>query len=327
MKLKNQCFEIPSKGTIERDAEGRFFLSDRTGKRSELERAKARELLRRLGRVDSGNKYQFTFGAIGEQWFGHREFFESGKAFLELGHHELSRDWKNAFDLVFPETHRPIAFNFLHGIELGLKAFLLFKIEGLLPMDLKERRYGHQIQELLIEAQNAGLEIDRCIVIPHDEPADDEVGNWGHLPAGNWVEKVFGKASREEEKRFDCAIGINFEWYARKGTEYPTSIYENQEYMYLATIAGMAYNLFDRIRNTEGFFDQKRRKKHAEITYWLQELHAERRNHVLSEEEAIDDIEAFFDKCDTLPGPDEEPDWDEHKETIDRSLGSGTTNT
>ena len=50
----------------------------------------------------------------------------------------------------------------------------------------------------------------------------------------------------------------------------------------------------------------------------------------ISEEEAVkelDELNAFFDKCDDLPGPKSEPDWEEQLELIKQSKGSGTTNT
>lgn len=336
MKLKHRWFEITQNQKIERDVEGRFYLHDGTGKRKELDRDEARNFLNRQIVSEKRNEFQIIQGTVGEQWFGHKEFFEHGKNFVRLGHHELSRDWKATFGVLYPESHHSTAYNFLHGIELGLKAYMLFKDERLLPIDLKWNRdqsivnYGHDIQKLLIDAMSNGLEIERCVVIPHEDQSEDEGDGLGSMSENNWPEQVFGKASSVGEKQFDIAIGINFERYALKGTEYPISIYEEQEYFYLASIAGMAYTLFNEIKNIDGFFDRKRQDPHGEFDTWLRELHTQRKNYILSEEEAVealDELNAFFDKCDSLPGPESEPDWEEQLELIKQSKGSGTTNT
>lgn len=329
MKPKHRCFEIKHNQKIERDTNGRFYLHYGVGQRKELDRDEARKLLNLQIVNDKRNEFQFIHGTVGEQWFGHKEFFEHGKEFVRVGRNELSRDWKETFGLLFPDSHQSTAYNFLHGIELGLKAYMLFKDGKLLPIDLKGN-YGHNLRKLLIDAGGKGLGIERCVVIPHGDQSRDEEAVLGSLPENNWPEQVFGKASSEEEKRFDIAIGINFERYALKGTEYPVSVYEEQEYYYLASIAGMAYTLFNKIRNTDGFFDRKRRDRHGEFKIWLQELHTQRKNHILSEEEAVEELaelDALFDKCDDLPGPNSEPDWEEQLELIKRSKRSGTTNT
>ena len=289
MKLKQHRFNISTNRAVERDTEGRFFLHDGTGKRKTLERDEARKLINLHRLNDNRNEFQFTQGTIGEQWFGHKEFFEHGKEFVRIAHNELSRDWKRTFDLLFPETHQSTAYNFLHGVELGLKAYMLFKDERLLPIDLKGN-YGHNIKKLLIDARSKGLEVERCVVIPHEDQPEDENGVLGLPLENNWLEEVFGKASNEDERRFDTAVGLNVERYAMKGTEYPISIYEEQEYYYLASIAGLAYTLFGQIRNTDGFFDHKRRNRHGEFDTWLQELHTQRRNYILSEEEAVEEL-------------------------------------
>ena len=288
MKLKHRWFEITQNQKIERDANGRFYLHDGTGERKDLDRNEARKLLNRQIVNDKRNEFQFIRGTVGEQWFGHKEFLEHGKEFVRVGRNELSRKWKETFGLLFPESHQSTAYNFLHGIELGLKAYILFKDERLLPIDLKEY-YGHNLRKMIIDAEENGLEIERCVVIPHEDQSKDENDGLGSLPENTWPEQVFGKASGEEEKRFDIAIGMNFERYALKGTEYPISIYEEQEYYYLASIAGMAYTLFNKIRNTDGFFDRKRRDRHDEFDTWLQELHTQRKQYILSKEEVIED--------------------------------------
>ncbi len=298
MKLENRCFDISPNKTVERDTEGRFFLQDGTGKRKKINinRDEARNLLRRPKSNDKGNKSEFIHGSIGEQWLGHKEFLEYGKEFVRMGCNELSRDWERTFGLLPLETHQATAYNFLHGVELGLKAYILFKDERLLPCDLKVN-YGHNIKKLLIDAKSKGLEIARCAVVPFDDQSEDENDVLGLPPENNWLVKVFGKASSEGEKRFDIAIGINFERYAVKGTEYPISIYENQEYYYLASIAAMAYTLFNKIRNTDRFFDQRRRNRHCEFDTWLEELHKQRKKYNLSEEEAAEKIGRALAGC------------------------------
>ncbi len=328
MKLKQYHFNTSPNITVVRDTEGRFYQQDGTGKRKSLDRDEARELINLHIRNDKKNESQFTHTPIGEQWFGHREFFEHGKEFVRIARNELSRDWKKSFDLLFPETHQSTVYNFLHGVELGLKAYMLFKDERILPIDLKGN-YGHNIQKLLIDARKNSLEFERCVVIPYENQSEEE-DILGAYPENTWLAEVFGNASSEDERRHDIAIGINFERYAMKGTEYPISIYEGQEYYYLASIAGIAYTLFNEIRNTDGFFDRKRRDRHDEFEIWLKELHTQRKNYILSEKEAIEklaELDTFFDKCDDLPGPKSEPDWEEQLEVIKQSKGSGTTNT
>ena len=51
----------------------------------------------------------------------------------------------------------PIYFNFLHGIELGLKSYLVHKT-GMLEKEL--RQYGHRLDDLLAEALRHRLEQD-----------------------------------------------------------------------------------------------------------------------------------------------------------------------
>ena len=329
MKLKQYPFNTSPTITVVRDTDGQFYLQDGTGKRKSLDRDEARELIYLHKPNDKKNESQYTNIPIGEQWFGHKEFFEHGKAFVRIAHNELSRDWKETYGLAFPETHRSTAYNLLHGIELGLKAFILFMNERLLPNDLKEN-YGHNLNKLLMDASENGLEIERCVVIPYDDQSRDEEEVSGSMPKSNWLEEVFGKASSEDERRLDFAIGINFTRYAMKGTEFPISIYEEQEYYYLASIAGMAYTLFNEIRNTDGFFDHKQRDRHDEFEIWLQELHTQRKNHILSDEETAEklaELDKLIDSCDDLPSPDKEPDWEEQLEIIRQPNGRRTTST
>ena len=43
--------------------------------------------------------------------------------------------------------------------------------------------------------------------------------------------------------------------------------------------------------------------------------------------ESAEELAAFFRECDAIPGPDREPDWEEHLEVINRSRESGTSGT
>ena len=36
-----------------------------------------------------------------------------------------------------------------------------------------------------------------------------------------------------------------------------------------------------------------------------------------------EELQAFFQKCETLPGPEREPDWEEHLKNIDESRRQG----
>jgi len=296
-----------------------------------LVRDEAREYLKHSVNIDRQREDSFTHVSVGEQWVGHKEFFEFGKDFVRIGRNELARDWKGAYGLQLPESHRSTAYNFLHGIELGLKAYMLFKDHRLLPIDLKDtEHFGHNLQTLLVNAREYGLEIERCVVIPYGDMPENEEGSLDSMLENNWLEGIFGEASSEDERRFDTAIGINFRRYAVKGTEYPVSIFESQEYYYLASIAGMAYTLFEKVRSADGFFDQKRREHHGEFDIWLQEIHAQRKNFFQSEKEVVEKLaklDEFFHRCGDLPGPDKEPDWEDQLEVIRQQKGRGTSNT
>ena len=43
--------------------------------------------------------------------------------------------------------------------------------------------------------------------------------------------------------------------------------------------------------------------------------------------ETPEDLEAFFQECDAIEGPDTEPDWSEHLAVIDESRGRGASGT
>ncbi|MDE2729223.1 MAG: hypothetical protein OXI19_14465, partial [Gemmatimonadota bacterium] len=87
---------------------------------------------------------------------------------------------------------------------------------------------------------------------------------------------------------------------------------------------------FNKIRSADGFFDKKRRERHGQLDTWLQELHTQRKNFILSEDEVVEKLaklDDFFHSCGDLPGPEKEPDWEEQREIIEQSKGRGITNT
>lgn len=43
--------------------------------------------------------------------------------------------------------------------------------------------------------------------------------------------------------------------------------------------------------------------------------------------ESPEELAAFFRECDTLPGPDREPDWEDHLRVIEESRRRGATGT
>lgn len=38
---------------------------------------------------------------------------------------------------------------------------------------------------------------------------------------------------------------------------------------------------------------------------------------------SLEELQAFFRRCETLPGPEREPDWEEHLKNIDESRRQG----
>ncbi|MCY4515105.1 MAG: hypothetical protein OXC69_08230 [Candidatus Tectomicrobia bacterium] len=282
MKLQTHCFNTRH-GKVIRDKKGRFFLCGVDGKCKELEREEAREHLQRT----KGKDNQLAYAAVGEQWSNHVQFFDLGKAFIRIGHNELARNWKNVFQTQQLQSLPAISYNFLHGIELGLKAFLLHIDKRILPIDFKSKGgHGHDIVRLLKDAAGRGLVQERPIVIRSEDANEDKKGSVGKEAQKNWMEGIFGKASRLHEAKFDETIGIEFERYKLKGMEYPISILVNHAEAPLASIAGLAYTLLQKIRDTDDFFDRRRRKRHTEFEDWLEELHAERRIWLPTLEEA-----------------------------------------
>ena len=275
---------------LTRDEKGRFWLHSTNGECEGLEREEARKHLHHHKQTSSKKDDQYTYPSIGEQWISHREYFERGKAFIQIGRNELSRDWECVFRMTKLRSLAPISYIFLHGIELGLKAFMVYFDKRVLPIDLKDA-YGHNIKKLLevAVATKHGLEMERPIVMPvagDGTTADGPGGTVGE----RWVEGIFGKVSREEERQFDNAIGISFERYAQKGTEYPISVFENYEDAHLASVAGLAYTLYEKIRDKDNFFEQRQRRQHMEFETWLEELHSERQKYHLTVEEAAEQI-------------------------------------
>ena len=58
---------------------------------------------------------------------------------------------------------------------------------------------------------------------------------------------------------------------------------------------------------------------------WLRAaaLHRLEENQASKALRSPEDLEGFFHTCDELDGPDREPDWEDHLETINDSRGNG----
>ena len=80
----------------------------------------------------------------------------------------------------------------------------------------------------------------------------------------------------------------------------------------------------DRVR----FGDQARREG-LSLSAWIRAAAHERfdRQSKAGRFTSRDEIRAFFAECDTLDGPEVEPDWERHLAVIGRSRGHGATDT
>ena len=278
-------------GTVIRDQEGRFWWTNEHAKQ-ELNRDEARKKLWNYVPLAKKLTREFVYGPIGEQWFGHKEYFEAGKSFIQIGRNEIASDWKKHINLLDPERDPPIVFNFLHGMELILKAFILFKDERLLPVDLKET-YGHNIPKLMLDAKSSGLDLLRPTILPiivEPEDFEDEENSQSETLSESWIERFFGPALSDSDRSFDYSVGTNIDWYTQKGTEYPIAIIVTQVYGYIVNIAELAFQLLDRTLKTEGFFEIQKRQNHNNIEEWIAELHAMRLKFRPSVDEAADQI-------------------------------------
>ena len=109
--------------------------------------------------------------AMSEKWretspYGLRRY---ANEFITVGHDALNSHRKrnissrsSGYDQVQPSqiVPFPIYFNFLHGIELGLKAYLL-NIEALTLDELKKsKEFGHNLANLVDKALDYGLRND-----------------------------------------------------------------------------------------------------------------------------------------------------------------------
>ncbi len=85
-------------------------------------------------------------------WHYGREFIETAAAALDL------YKKNNPTNPIGP-SYAPFAiyFNFLHGIELGLKSYLVHEA-GMLEKELREKRFGHKLNRLLNKALRHGLQ-------------------------------------------------------------------------------------------------------------------------------------------------------------------------
>ena len=93
-----------------------------------------------------------------ESPFGLRRY---GDEFIRVGHDALEADRKRhprtPLDKHLGEVAPdPIYYNFLHGVELGLKSYLL-QVEAVTLRDLRSRKFGHDLTRLLDEALKHGL--------------------------------------------------------------------------------------------------------------------------------------------------------------------------
>lgn len=66
---------------------------------------------------------------------------------------------------------------------------------------------------------------------------------------------------------------------------------------------------------------QQAQRESLSLSAWLRAAAEDRlrRKHRARRFESVADIEAFFAECDRLPGPDREPDWEEHLATMNQS--------
>ncbi|MYD24988.1 MAG: hypothetical protein F4X08_04135 [Gemmatimonadetes bacterium] len=294
MSLPERYFPMKC-GSIIRDQEGQFWWTNDVGNQ-ELNRDEARKKLWNYIPYTKNRTHEFVYGPIGDQWFGHREYFESGKSFIQVGRNEISSDWEKHINWLDPERDFPIVFNFLHGIELTLKAYILFKDERLLPIDLKET-YGHNIPKLMLDAKSLGLDLPRPTILPiivEPEGAEDEENSQSRTRSESWIERFFGPALSECERYFDYSVGTNIDWYTQKGTEYPIATVVTQVHGYIVNIAELAFQLLNHVLKSDCFFEVHRRIKHNNIEEWIAELHAMRQKF----RPTIDEIVNQFSEAD-----------------------------
>lgn len=66
---------------------------------------------------------------------------------------------------------------------------------------------------------------------------------------------------------------------------------------------------------------QQAQRESLSLSAWLRAAAEDRlrRKHGARRFESVAALEAFFAACDRLPGPDQEPDWDEHLAMMNRS--------
>ena len=105
----------------------------------------------------------------GEEWRGDSPvgLLNDGREFIKVGHDALCCHRKRQKKLLGPSQEPPldlqgeiapfaIYYNFLHGVELGLKAYLRH-VDAVTLKNLKSRRFGHNLASLLDEALKHGL--------------------------------------------------------------------------------------------------------------------------------------------------------------------------
>ena len=78
----------------------------------------------------------------------------------------------------------------------------------------------------------------------------------------------------------------------------------------------------------DSYVDQARREGKS-LSEWLREAARERleSRRKARRFQSAEDIRAFFRRCDQLEGPETEPDWSEHLQTINEARARGQTGT
>lgn len=66
---------------------------------------------------------------------------------------------------------------------------------------------------------------------------------------------------------------------------------------------------------------QQAQRESLSLSAWLRAAAEDRlrRKREARRFESVAELEAFYAECDRLPGPDREPDWEEHLATINQS--------
>ena len=76
-------------------------------------------------------------------------------------------------------------------------------------------------------------------------------------------------------------------------------------------------------------FVHQARKEGMTLSAWLRAAARKRLQERLHAKpfQSPEDVEEFFRACDSLEGPEKEPDWDQHLDLINQSRGRGASGT